>query len=58
MEAYALAKACHHAGVAFHCYKFISDRADDSSGTDWTANVCKGEPSYLRILQEYGLQLG
>ena len=55
MEAYALAKACHRAGVAFHCYKFISDRADGDSSSDWTANVRKGEPSYLRILQEHGL---
>jgi adenosylhomocysteine nucleosidase len=56
MEAYALAKACQQAGVIFHCYKFISDRADGASSSDWTANVRKGEPSYLRILQEHGLQ--
>ena len=56
MEAYALAKACQQAGVVFHCYKFISDRADGASSSDWTANVRKGEPSYLRILQEHGLQ--
>jgi adenosylhomocysteine nucleosidase len=56
MEAYALAKACHQSGVAFHCYKFISDRADGSSSSDWTANVCKGEPGYLRILEENGLR--
>jgi adenosylhomocysteine nucleosidase len=55
MEAYALAKACHRAGVAFHCYKFISDRADSDSGSDWAANVRKGEPSYLHILQDHGL---
>jgi adenosylhomocysteine nucleosidase len=56
MEAYALAKACHQAGVAFHCYKFVSDRADGSSSADWSANVCKGEPSYLHILKEHGLR--
>lgn len=55
MEAYALAKACARAGVAFQCHKFISDRADDSSSTDWTANVRKGETDYVRILKENGL---
>jgi adenosylhomocysteine nucleosidase len=55
MEAYALAKACHHAGVLFHCYKFISDKADEASGSDWTANVQKGEPAYLEVLREHGL---
>lgn len=55
MEAYALAKACAHARVEFHCYKFISDRADGSSSSDWTANVRLGEPSYQRVLREHGL---
>ena len=56
MESYALAKACQHASVAFHCYKFISDRADGASSADWSANVRNGESSYVRILQEHGLQ--
>jgi adenosylhomocysteine nucleosidase len=55
MEAYALAKACHQAGILFHCYKFISDKADDSSSSDWTANVQNGEASYLKVLREYDL---
>lgn len=55
MEAYALAKACHRAGILFHCYKFISDKADESSSSDWSANVQKGEPSYLQILRAQGL---
>jgi adenosylhomocysteine nucleosidase len=58
MEAYALAKACHLAGVEFHCYKFISDRADGASSSDWTANVCKGEPCYQQILRKHGLYQG
>jgi adenosylhomocysteine nucleosidase len=55
MEAYALAKACHREGIPFHCYKFISDRADGDSSTDWTANVCLGEPAYLKVMHEHGL---
>jgi adenosylhomocysteine nucleosidase len=55
MEAYALAKACHRAGVLFHCYKFISDKADGASSSDWTANVQKGESFYIEILRENGL---
>ena len=55
MEAYALAKACHRVGILFHCYKFISDKADETSSSDWSANVQKGQPSYLKVLQEHGL---
>jgi len=55
MEAYALAKACAGTGTAFACYKFVSDRADDGSSSEWSANVHKGELSYLSILQEHGL---
>lgn len=55
MEAYALAKACQQAGILFHCYKFISDKADGSSSTDWSANVQQGEPFYLQVLRENGL---
>lgn len=37
MEAYALAKVCLHEGVGFACAKYISDGADHSSATDWSA---------------------
>jgi len=55
MEAYALAKACHSTGTLFHCYKFISDRADDSSSAEWSANVHRGETAYLDVLRAHGL---
>ncbi len=55
MEAYALAKACVATGTEFICYKFISDRADGGSSTDWTANVRQGETAYATILSEHGL---
>ena len=55
MEAYALAKACKFTETEFVCYKFISDRADDGSSSEWSANVHRGEVSYLAILKEHGL---
>ena len=55
MEAYAIAKACAHAGVEFLCYKFISDRADGESSGDWSANVHRGEDSYIEVLRQAGL---
>lgn len=53
MEAYALAKACLATGTEFHCYKFISDRADGSSDQDWKANISRGESLYLQTLQAH-----
>lgn len=47
MEAYAIAKVCKRMGVEFECWKYISDKADDSSGGDWADNVANGEPHYI-----------
>jgi adenosylhomocysteine nucleosidase len=55
MEAYALAKACAATGTEFICHKFISDRADGGSSSDWSENVRMGEASYMRVLQENSL---
>ncbi len=55
MEAYALAKACTSTGTAFACYKFISDRADDSSSSEWSADVLEGELASVDILKANGL---
>ena len=55
MEAYAVAKACRTAGVEFRCHKFISDRADGASTSDWRANIHRGEPLYLGVLRSAGL---
>ena len=35
MEAYALAKICQQKAVEFHCFKFISDHANDDAADDW-----------------------
>ncbi len=42
MEAYALAKACLRAGVAFRCVKFVSDSADEGAPDDWHRNKARG----------------
>ena len=36
MEAYAIAKVCRHFNVPFRCFKYISDKADESAGDDWS----------------------
>tara|TARA_R110001592_G_scaffold357960_1_gene661893 strand:- start:777 stop:1412 length:636 start_codon:yes stop_codon:yes gene_type:complete len=53
MEAYALAKVCTQMGKDFHCFKYISDDAEENAGTDWQDNVAKGEPLFYDILRSY-----
>jgi len=35
MEAFALAKVCHHEGIPFCCLKYITDGANDEAATSW-----------------------
>lgn len=42
MEAFAIAKACKRAGVPLHCWKFVSDKADDGAAKDWTETLHRG----------------
>tara|TARA_B100000902_G_scaffold232183_1_gene220158 strand:- start:271 stop:795 length:525 start_codon:yes stop_codon:yes gene_type:complete len=42
MEAYALAKVCKLEGIKFRCFKYISDKADDTASIDWLENCKKG----------------
>ncbi len=42
MEAYALAKICQRKAIEFHCFKFISDNADDDAATDWAQKLMVG----------------
>jgi adenosylhomocysteine nucleosidase len=53
MEAYALAKVCTHLHVDFHCYKYVSDDANENANTDWQENISKGEPLFYDVLREY-----
>ena len=52
MEAYAIAKACHLAGVDFVSYKYITDGADDDAAAQWQENCKKGAEKFLELLGE------
>ena len=41
-EAYAFAKICQQRAVEFHCFKFISDYADDDVAHDWEERLVLG----------------
>ena len=53
MEAYAIAKVCQDAGVEFHCYKYVSDKADDDAAEEWSKTVSQGEPYFIRTYMTY-----
>jgi adenosylhomocysteine nucleosidase len=42
MEAYALAKVCHHYKVPFISFKYITDNANEHSPKDWEENLADG----------------
>ena len=42
MEAYALAKVCHHYDIPFISFKYITDNADEHSPKDWEENCSDG----------------
>ena len=50
MESYALAYVCEQFGVEFHCYKYISDDADDTAASEWIENVSSGEEQFIELL--------
>ena len=51
MEAYAIAKACHLAGVDFVSYKYITDGANENAAEQWLANCKKGAAKFYDVLQ-------
>jgi adenosylhomocysteine nucleosidase len=53
MEAYAIAKVCKNEAVDFHCYKYISDTADEDAGSTWAENVANGEEHFIKIYKDY-----
>lgn len=56
MEAFAIAKACQRHDVAFRCFKYVSDNADEASETDWNENVAKGQKLFLELIKaEFGI---
>ena len=53
MEAYALAKVCHHYKVPFISFKYITDNADEHSSKDWVDNCSDGVREFKnKILEE------
>ena len=42
MEAYGLAKVCHHFKVPFISFKYITDGADEQAHEDWEVNLSDG----------------
>lgn len=50
MESYALAYVCQQFGVNFHCYKYISDEANDTAPGEWVENVSSGEDQFIDLL--------
>lgn len=50
MEAFAIAKACKRAGVPMHCWKFVSDKADDGAARDWTETLHQGAELFREMV--------
>ena len=53
MEAYALAKVCHHYDINFISFKYITDNADEHSAVDWEDNCSDGVSEFKeKIMRE------
>lgn len=52
MEAYALAKVCCHEGLPLACAKYISDGADHSSASDWSAALPAAAAAFLGLYSQ------
>ena len=50
MEAYALAKVCHHYKIPFISFKYITDNANEHSSKDWEENCSDGIEKFKEIL--------
>lgn len=55
MEAYAIAKVCERHGVAFECWKYITDQANDHAHDQWQQQVSEGQSHYVRKLRQFGI---
>lgn len=49
MEAYALAKACKHAGASFACAKYVSDGANAQAAEHWKENVAGAAERFVAL---------
>jgi adenosylhomocysteine nucleosidase len=58
MEAYAIAKICKKMLVPFMCFKYISDNADQKSGSEWqNFSMKKGEESFIQEMKKRGIEI-
>lgn len=51
MELFAIALACHRAGVPWRAFKFITDDANGASAHDWQKNVMSGGALFWAALK-------
>jgi adenosylhomocysteine nucleosidase len=52
MELFAISAVAHDAGIPWRSFKYITDDADDSAGSDWHAGVQHGEELFLEQLRK------
>ena len=50
MELFAIATVCHREGVPWRAFKFVSDYANEESGSDWQSNVHRGREAFMAVL--------
>ena len=50
MEAYALAKVCHHYHIPFISFKYITDNVNERSSKDWEENCSDGIKKFKEII--------
>jgi adenosylhomocysteine nucleosidase len=55
MELFAIAAVAHEYKIPWHAYKYVTDKANDNSVTDWKSQMHLGEQLYLEKLRQLGL---
>jgi adenosylhomocysteine nucleosidase len=51
MELFAIAAVAHDAAIPWRSFKYITDDADASAGSDWHTSVQHGEELFLQQLR-------
>jgi adenosylhomocysteine nucleosidase len=52
MELFAISAVAHDTGIPWRSFKYITDDADESDGSDWHAGVQHGEELFLEQLRK------
>ena len=50
MGSYVLAKICKQLELDFHCYKFISDNANEEAALDWDRQLSNGALQFAHTI--------